>query len=409
MALYGLWFAVNPRKQAQFRAVAQVYLAAGPADETQYRQLRSPDLLASAVERLNSKPAGVYAAESRERLDPASLAARTTVAPAGPTNRTVALVVTAGDPLVAADLANAIAETYVDRAEAAARAQARAQREQVAGEISQIENRIAAAERDLVAAAQVPTAAANATIVEGLQAAVIAARKRRISTEAAWHAVERSARLDEVTVIAREPIGSAYRTQLSQQKELRAQLLSRYGEHHPAVIAVQAEIEITQSRVDDAERHMAALLRQDYVSALRQEQQLAGELEARKAEADVLERALQDRAAREEALFVARGERDRLVRRERELQAFENLQTSDARIVRPATPPAAPADEAMQRAWSFFGLAAICFAATYLPRPRRSRRRSPLPRIETRRHRPRATVVPPVPAEQPPRLTTRSA
>jgi len=137
-------------------------------------------------------------------------------------------------------------------------------------------------------------------------------------------------------------------TELQQKK---VQLSGRYGEKHPAILEVNAQITDTQRQLDLETQKALQSVKNDYDSALLEERTFAQNLEAAKADAQDLSKKsvgynVMEREARSNRTIY-----ESLLQREKELRVSSNSRSNNVRIVDSAEVPKSPLAPAGRRTW----------------------------------------------------------
>jgi succinoglycan biosynthesis transport protein ExoP len=209
-----------------------------------------------------------------------------------------------------------------------------------------------------------------------LNAALTKAKTERISKEGLYNqlvALEKDrAALDTFPAI----LSNAYIQQLKAQvadlqKEL-ANLSERYGERYPDVIKVKTALEGAQSRLQVEIAKTVESVKNDYLAARSQEQNLSGALEVQKRQALDVNRVEIQYASLERDAQSNRQVLENLLQQAKQSGLAASVSASNIRVVEQAVVPAVPVRPQRGRALmlTFFGAAllslGLAFVAEYL-------------------------------------------
>jgi succinoglycan biosynthesis transport protein ExoP len=294
-------------------------------------------------------------------LSPAAAAFRSRlVIEPRPGGRLVYLRFTAYDPRIAADAANTLAQLYIEQSlefryttssEANAWLSARVRDQQQ--QLREAEQRLEAyrTQQGLVNVED------RRTLVDqklaALSSAAVAARTERISRETLYRQIAGLSReqLRDSSLVMGSSVIQGMKARLSDLQGQQASLSETFGERHPDMQRLTAEIAALQEKID---AEMAAVVRQaqgDYQTALQQEQSLLGNLEGAKQEAlSVNTKALEFGALQREVEASAQLLRD-LMNRTKQTGLQTELKTTNVRVVERADVPRTPISP--RRAWNY--------------------------------------------------------
>jgi capsular exopolysaccharide synthesis family protein len=268
------------------------------------------------------------------------------------TSNVLSVTFSSADPAKAAQIANAVVESYVaDQLEGKVRVTARAG-DWVADRIEELREEVLGAERaaeeyraanDLMAHRE---EGLDAEQLASLRGQLITARAERGVAEARLGQVrelwQRNADIESIGEVVASPIIMDLRQREARLRSEQAQLAQEYGPRHPRVLQNQAEID-----------ELAARLRQEIGSILRNlEDEVAIAAGREQALTETLAETKQDSAAsRQTAIQLRELEREAeakrslyetLLRREKEIQEQQNLLQPDAEVVSLASVPDRP-------------------------------------------------------------------
>jgi len=179
-----------------------------------------------------------------------------------------------------------------------------------------------------------------------LNGAVTKAKTERIQKEAAYAQIrnverDRSA-LDSIPAILSNPFVQQQKTQLAELQRQQAQMSEKLGARHPDMVKLRLAIETADAKIQGEIAKVVVSLKNDYETALSQEQSLMHALDQQKQDALVFNRkgieygALQREAASNRQIFES------LMQRTKETGISGELKTSNIRIVDVAEVPQAP-------------------------------------------------------------------
>ncbi len=137
-------------------------------------------------------------------------------------------------------------------------------------------------------------------------------------------------------------------TELQQQK---VQLSQKYGEKHPQIVAVNAQIADQQRQLDLETAKALQSVKNEYDSAVLEERTYAQNLEAAKADAQDLSKKSVGYNVMEREAKSNRTIYESLLQREKELRVSSNSRSNNVRIVDRAEVPRAPLAPAGRRTW----------------------------------------------------------
>lgn len=179
-----------------------------------------------------------------------------------------------------------------------------------------------------------------------LNAAVTRAKTDRIQKEAAYsqvHALQASAQgIDSLPAILSNQFIQQQKNELAELQRQQAQLSEKFGDRHPDMVKLRLAEQAAESRIRGEVAKVTQSLKNDYDTALAQEQSLMRALEVQKQDALALNRkgidyaSLQRDAASNRQIFEA------LLQRTKETGIAGELRTSNVRIVDAAEVPRVP-------------------------------------------------------------------
>jgi succinoglycan biosynthesis transport protein ExoP len=156
---------------------------------------------------------------------------------------------------------------------------------------------------------------------------------------------------DSLPVIAQNPTIQGLRSQLSVLQRQKAQLSERYGDKHPEIQKVNAQLADTQRQIQSETERALVTVKQEYDSARLEEQTLSRSLDAAKADATDLSHKSINYNIMEREAQSNRAVLQSLMQRENELSVAANSRANNVRIVDRAEVPKAPITPGGRRTW----------------------------------------------------------
>ena len=280
--------------------------------------------------------------------------------------RVIMVAFTHSDPVVAAGVANAVAETYVARQVAVKAAATRAANEVLGERLEALRADVEAAEREIARfrAENGLSGAAGDTITEQqiseLNARLVLARAETAERAAKYRQVARlletGGAADTVADVLASPVIGQLRQQEAAVAREEAELATRYGERHPRLLKVRAERAGLAQRIRDEAGRIVANLRNELTVAQSREASLARSLEALSAREGQNDAAAIGLRERERAAGAARQMYEAVLARFLETREAAGTERADARILSPAAVPARPARLPVPLVLGFGGL-----------------------------------------------------
>lgn len=262
----------------------------------------------------------------------------------------VELGVTSESRRKSADLAQAIAETYLATAAETQAEITRKAGSALTGRLSELQTALREAEdraqqfrasNQLVGTrGQLVSEQALTQLNQQLGAArarVAELRGRLNEVEALIHG---RVDLNSVTEVVQSTAVTQLRAQLAQVEAARADTVSNLGPRHPTLRTSELQVQGLRNQIDAEIRRIAAAVRNDYKSAVANEASLSATLESRKNEALSVDKSFVRLRELERQVEASRSVYEAFLVRARELQEQQRLDTSTARIISPASLPA---------------------------------------------------------------------
>src|SRR5262249_12809445 len=182
--------------------------------------------------------------------------------------------------------------------------------------------------------------------IEDLTLQIALARSRTADARARLERVQQAAQRNGDPATLSEALQSAVianlRSQYAEAARLEAEYSTIYGNKHPGLIAVRAQLVDLRRQIENEIGRILAGVRNEYQTAVSREAGLEGELTKLKqqsatlSEADVKLRELEREAQANRTLF------EQFLGRVKETSEQQTLQIADARVVAPALAPLKP-------------------------------------------------------------------
>jgi polysaccharide biosynthesis transport protein len=187
-----------------------------------------------------------------------------------------------------------------------------------------------------------------------LNDALIRAKTARVQKEALYNQVKSMSAgtdPDAIPIIAQNPQVQALKTRLVDLQRDRVRLSERYGDKHPEIVKVNAALEDTQRQLDLETSRALQSVRNEYETSVLEEQTLARNLEAAKADATDLNRKSIGYSVMEREANSNREVYAALLQRENELRVASNSRSNNVRIIDRAEVPKSPMASGSRRTW----------------------------------------------------------
>jgi capsular exopolysaccharide synthesis family protein len=187
-----------------------------------------------------------------------------------------------------------------------------------------------------------------------LNDAVMRARTTRVQKEALYNQIKSlppGTSPDSVSIVAQNPQVQALKSKLVELQREKAQLAERYGDRHPQMVNITAQLQDTQRQLDLESAKAVQTVRNEYESALLEEQTLARNLEAAKADAADLTKKSIGYGVMEREAQSNRQVYDSLLQRDKELRVASNSRANNVRLVDRAEVPKGPITPGGRRTW----------------------------------------------------------
>lgn len=281
-----------------------------------------------------------------------SFLAQLTVAPVQ-NSRLVEVTFRDADPALAANIVNTLSMTYISENLNSRVSAERDTSEWLTQQLADQRSQVAAAE----AALQSYRERHDSLSVEGgqnivvqklgdLNTAVTRAKTERLQREAVYRQVARAAddpqALDSLPAVVNNTFIQQQRAELSGLQREQAQLGEKLGDRHPEMARVRQAVQTAQTRLRGAVQEVVQSLKNDYETAVAQEDALTAALNQQKGEAQSLNRKGIEYAVLQRDVESSKQVYDSLLQRARLTAVTGELKTSHVRMVDTATEPDAP-------------------------------------------------------------------
>ena len=180
------------------------------------------------------------------------------------------------------------------------------------------------------------------------------ARSTRVQKESLYNqvkAIANGTNPDAIPVIATNTGVNTAKSRLIDLQRQKVTLLERYQDKHPLVVKVNAELQDAQRQLDVAIAGAVQSVRNEYETAVIEEQTFARNLEGAKSEATDLNRKGIGYGVMEREAKSNREVYQSLLTREKELKVSANSRTNNVRVVDRAEVPTAPITAGGRRTW----------------------------------------------------------
>ena len=187
-----------------------------------------------------------------------------------------------------------------------------------------------------------------------LNDAVIKAKTARVQKEAVYNQVKSisaGTSPDAIPVIAANPQVQALHTRLAELQRDKVRLSERYGDKHPAVVQVNAALQDAQHQLDLETAKALQSVKNEYETAVLEEQTLSKSLDAAKTDAQDLNRKNIGYSVMEREAQSNRQVYESLLQKEKELRVASNSRANNVRVVDRAEIPQAPVTPSGRRTW----------------------------------------------------------
>lgn len=255
----------------------------------------------------------------------------------------------AKNPALAAEIANAVAQAYIDTDFETRIAASRLAGSLLDAQIEELRVKVQASEKALQAYLEArglldrETAAGGGATVKlsELGRRIVEARERRVSAEQAWRQLSGRNAANAPQVIANQAASAARATLAEAEREL-ALVASRYGPAHPTYRAAADKVAVARQELDRLIDSIAEGVRREYQAAVATEKALEREEQLARESIQGTNRLQIERETLEREVATNRALYQTLLQRRKETEATGDLQTAGARLVEPAIAPRFP-------------------------------------------------------------------
>jgi capsular exopolysaccharide synthesis family protein len=275
-------------------------------------------------------------------------------------SRLVDLYFQSADPDFAALAVNALAEEYVSQNLEIKLQGTQNMLQWLEGELATQQAKVEQSERELADYRERENAMSlddkNNIVLSRLNAlneALVRTRTLRIEKEALFNQVKSlsGATPDAIPAIAQSPQILSLKNHLAELQRQKAQLAERYGDKHPEMQKVNAQLADAQRQLDVETSKSLQSVKNEYDRALLEERTLSANLEQAKADVQTMSKAsvsynVMEREARSHRLVY-----EALLQRANELRVSSNSRSNNVRIVDRAEVPRAPMTPTGRRTW----------------------------------------------------------
>ncbi len=320
------------------------------------------------------------------------------------TDRTfiVDIDVWSNDPAKAAMLANAISRAYLAESKNSQASAARRATTDLSGRLKELQERLRNAENTLATyKAQNNFVGTQDTAISDQQLSasnqrLAAARALALDAQAKYDQIEASRRASTdagaIPEALQSPTVANLRAQFAEARKKQAELTSELGPRHPALRQVEKQVEDLRRNINEEVDRFAQSARNDLTRARDYESSLNKALETQKRQSVQLSQASVRLRELEREVEASRDVYQSFLKRSRETEEQESLNTSSARIIGEATVPQRRAFPPAMSVIAIAGFMLGAFAASALtiassrlspdtsePQPVRSEPRMPTP------------------------------
>jgi polysaccharide biosynthesis transport protein len=191
------------------------------------------------------------------------------------------------------------------------------------------------------------------------------ARSSRVQKESLYNqvkAIANGTNPDAIPIIATNSNVQTAKSKLVDLQRQKVQLLERYAEKHPKVLDINAQLQDAQRQLDIAIAGAVQSVRNEYETAVIEEQTFAKNLEGAKSEATVLNRKGIGYGVMEREAKSNREVYQSLLTREKELRVSANSRTNNVRVVDRAEVPRGPITPSGRRTWLMSAVIGLALA-----------------------------------------------
>ena len=267
-------------------------------------------------------------------------------------SRIVELRVTSSEPQLASDMANGIAQAYIQQNLEARFSASKDATDwfgtQLAEQRKKVEETEVALQRYKETHDAIAVEDRENIVVQrlaDLNGAVTKAKTTRIEKEALYaqlKAVQGTSAVDTFTAVLGNEYIQKLKSEVGDFQRQEAQLAEKYGERHPEMVRIKNAVQVAQAKFDNEVNKVVESVRAEYMAALAQERSLTGALDAQKSEALGLNRKGIEYTVLQREAESNRQVYESLLQRTKETGISGELKSSNIRVVDPAEVPTSP-------------------------------------------------------------------
>ena len=267
-------------------------------------------------------------------------------------SRIVELRVTSSEPQLASDMANGIAQAYIQQNLETRFSASKDATDWFGAQLAEQRKKVEATEIALQRYKETHDAIAvedreNIVVqrLADLNGAVTKAKTTRIEKEALYaqlKAVQGTSAVDTFTAVLGNEFIQKLKSEIGDLQRQQAQLTEKYGDRHPEMVRIRNAVQVSQAKFDNEVNKVVESVRAEYMAALAQEQSLTGALNAQKNEALGLNRKGIEYTVLQREAESNRQVYESLLQRTKETGISGELKSSNIRVVDPAEVPTNP-------------------------------------------------------------------
>jgi capsular exopolysaccharide synthesis family protein len=252
------------------------------------------------------------------------------------------------DPKMAADVANTLADLYVENNFRKKYESTMQATEWMSGQLREVKTKMEQSHEALVKYERDNQIFAlnegqNVTLTKlgDLNHEVTEAEAERIAKESQAQLVA-SRRLDDIPAVAQSPLIQDLDRRMSQLRGDEAEASATLGPKHPRVLRIERQIQDLKAQLEHEKQQVANRIESEYQAAQRREQLLRKSLDAQKAEANVLNSRLVEYSLLKREYETNQQLYESLLQRLKEAGISSGLRSSNIHVADRARPPLSP-------------------------------------------------------------------
>ncbi len=290
-----------------------------------------------------------------------------------PSSHLVDIAFTSSDPQLAMNIVNGLAQQYIAATQALRQEASKEAEGFLAGQLDAQRKQVEASEAALLQYREQHDALSledrqNIVVqkLADLNAAVTKAKTGRIEKEALYRQLlalgQQHQPLDTFPSILSDPYVQQEKAQLAQLQQQRAQMAEKLGPRHPDMIKINTAIQVEQSKLQAEMQKVVQSVKNDYLTALAQEESLTKALEQQKQDALDLNRKGIDYTVLQRDAETNRQIFESLLQRAKETGISGQVTASNVRVIDPAERPSVPAYPQKMQSMASASLAGVAAA-----------------------------------------------